>query len=79
MREWFTQFIKKYYNPLLKLDLRVARIFGAPKGWTISGNAYRLEQEGKPWGKALRPLIDFLFYPGHCFDAYTMDVRKQSA
>jgi hypothetical protein len=75
MKAWLLKFFHKHFDRLLEIDFRVAALFGAPKHHTISGNAWRLEMAGKPWGKFLRPRIDafFLFLiaqENHCRDAY---------
>lgn len=53
-------------------------------GWadeTMSANAYRMEQEGKPWG-FMRRVIDWLFSPiqtDHCRKAHEDErLRRQS-
>lgn len=46
---------------------------------TISAAAWRMEQQGKLAGQALRPLIDFLFRPferDHCRKAYIAEFQK---
>lgn len=46
---------------------------------TISAGAWRMEQQGKLAGRALRPLIDFLFYPlerDHCRKAYNAEFKR---
>jgi hypothetical protein len=42
---------------------------------TLSSRAWRMEQEGKPWGRLFRPLIDALFFwqPQHCFCQYARE------
>lgn len=55
---------------LIRLDLWVAKLLGAPPNWTLSGWSYKLEQDKKPWGVVMRPVIDFWFGDGHCKKAY---------
>lgn len=47
---------------------------GAYADETMSSRAYRMDRDGKPWGRLLRPVIDALFYPlqgpGHCQGAF---------
>lgn len=70
-----------WFNDLLKLDISLARLLGAPKGATLSGHAYVMEQEGKPWGKVCRPLIDwgaktFFDQDNHCYKAHLEDLQR---
>lgn len=61
---------------LIRLDLNVAELMGAPHGFTLSGWSYKLEQEGKPWGKLWRPIIDSLFNDlSHCRRAYERESK----
>ena len=44
-------------------------------GWadeTMSSNAWRMEQEGRFWGKLMRPIIDTLFFfdDNHCQESF---------
>lgn len=69
------RFIRKYFKPLLILDFFLAKLTGAPEGYTLSGNAWRTEQAGKPWGRFWRPFIDWLFLKifhqkAHCKQAH---------
>lgn len=46
---------------------------GAYADETMSSRAYRMHRDGKPWGRVLMPIIDFLFAwqtPEHCKHAY---------
>lgn len=64
-----------WFKALLILDLRIAQRMGAPDGYTLSGWSYKLELEGKPWGKLWRPLIDTMpwFGKDHCKRAYEFE------
>lgn len=69
------RWLHENYDDLLKLDLSVARLFGAPAPHTISSYAYQLDREGNRLGKVLRPLIDALFKwlkneQDHCLNDY---------
>jgi hypothetical protein len=44
-----------------RLNLAGARLVGAPLWHSISGYTWRLESQGKPWGKFFRPRIDAWF------------------
>lgn len=84
MKNIIVDFVYKHFDTLLKWDFILADKLGAPKGHTLSGNAYRTEQAGKPWGKFWRPRIDaiFMFLIGqeeHCRKAYEAEVRKLNA
>lgn len=79
MKALLLKFFHKHFDRLLEIDFRVAALFGAPRNHTISGNAYRLELVGKPWGKFLRPRIDALFMfllaqERHCETAYFSEI-----
>jgi hypothetical protein len=81
MREWLVNYIKDNFDDLLRADLKLARVLGAPKGWTLSGYSYHLEQLGKPWGKFWRPIIDKVFLwlfndVNHCADAHKSDQER---
>lgn len=48
---------------------------GAWADETMSSRAYRMDRDGRPWGRLLRPVIDVLFAwqraeGGHCRRAY---------
>lgn len=48
---------------------------GAWADETLSSRAWRMDQKGRPWGRALRPIIDWLFAwqkaeGGHCKQAF---------
>lgn len=69
------RYLNENFDDLLNLDLSVARVLGAPAPHTLSSYAYKLDEEGKPWGKVTRPLIDDIFrwlidQPNHCKNDY---------
>ncbi len=69
------------FRTLLRLDYWLADLIGAPAEHTLSGYAYRVEQQGKPWGRVTRPIIDALarLIAGereHCKHAYDLEVRS---
>ena len=54
---------------------------GAYADETMSARAYRMDRDGKPWGRVLRPLIDILFFwqavpGGHCWGAYVKERKR---
>ena len=52
---------------------------GAWADETMSSRAYRMHRDGKPWGKVLMPIIDFLFawqVPEHCRHAYEKERQR---
>lgn len=60
------------------LNFRLAALFGAPKGMSLSGFAWKLEQEGSKWGIFWRQRIDTFFMKvfgqhDHCRKAYERD------
>lgn len=56
------RYIDENFEDLLKLDLKLARILGAPAPHTLSSYAYLLDTQNKPWGKFWRRFIDWLFW-----------------
>jgi hypothetical protein len=81
MKDWLVNYIKDNFNDLLRADLKIARLLGAPQGYTLSGWSYALEQRGKPWGKFWRPTIDAIFrwlwnQENHCEKAFHEDVVR---
>ena len=53
-------------------------------GWadeTLSSCAYRMERDGRPWGRITRPLIDTLFFfqPNHCRNAFECERQRVQA
>jgi hypothetical protein len=81
MKDWLVEYIKDNFNDLLRADLKIARLLGAPQGYTLSGWSYKLEQEGKPWGEFWRPVIDRIFLwlwsqEEHCKHAYMEDLKR---
>lgn len=74
---WSTirRYIDENFDDLLNLDLKVARLLGAPAPHTLSSYAYMLEQDKERWGLFWRPVIDWFFIklgdpPGHCYKDY---------
>lgn len=66
------RYLNENFDDLLALDLKWARILGAPAPHTISSYAWKLEQENKLWGKLWRPMIDWIFkwlleQEDHCY------------
>lgn len=52
---------------------------GAYADETMSARAYRMDRDGKPWGRILRPVIDFLFRwqtDEHCRKAYEKERQR---
>ena len=46
---------------------------GAFADETMSSRTYRMHRDGRPWGRILMPIIDWLFawqVPEHCKQAY---------
>jgi hypothetical protein len=61
MKRAILRYLNENFDDLLELDLKLARILGAPSPHTLSSYSYKLEQEGKLWGKFWRPVIDKVF------------------
>lgn len=81
MKDWLVAYISDNFNDLLRADLKIARLLGAPQGYTLSGYSYELEQQGKPWGEFWRPIIDIVFkwlwdQDNHCKLAYEEDLKR---
>ena len=75
MKQRIVQYIVENYDDLLKFDLKLARLLGAPAPHTLSSYAYFLEQQGSFWGKFWRPKIDKIFewlfsQTHHCYADY---------
>lgn len=75
-KHWFLQFgiaLDQVANVLL-----TPLSAGAWADETLSCRAYRMDRDGKPWGRVWRPVIDALFFwqrqapgvEGHCHGAY---------
>lgn len=84
MKDWLAKNIRDNLKEYLQADLRVARLLGAPKAFTLSGWAYKLEQEGNAWGAFWRKLIDKIFLwlwkqSNHCAQAYQEDLERSNA
>jgi hypothetical protein len=60
---------------LVALDVLVNVILGGSYRETLSSRAWRMDAEGKPWGKFWRPVIDALFFwqPQHCFVQFSRE------
>jgi hypothetical protein len=82
--DWIADFIRRNFSELLILDFALAWLTGAPRGHTLSGNAWRTEQAGKPWGRFWRPRIDGMFRNvfgqlDHCRKAYEREAQAIAA
>jgi hypothetical protein len=58
---------------LIALDQLGTTLLGGFPDETMSSYAYRMDQQGKPYGKIFRPFIDWLFswdINEHCKAAY---------
>jgi hypothetical protein len=69
------------HQVLIALDQLGTALLGGYADETLSSYAWRLERDGKPFGKVTRPVIDFLFSwqsRSHCRIAYELErVRAQ--
>lgn len=70
-----------HLDSLVKADISIARMLGAPSGFTISGNAYRLALSGSKFGIIDVAMIDWFFkfiigQEDHCWKAYRLDVAR---
>lgn len=62
-------------------DQFVTTLVGGYPDETLSSYAYRLDVQGKPWGRFWRPIIDWLFAwqghaLGHCRAAYIQERNR---
>lgn len=78
------RYIVENFDDLLALDLKIARLLGAPAPHTLSSYSYMLEQEGKWWGELWRPIIDKIMFwamgqVDHCKNEYLSIVAKSAA
>lgn len=81
IKQVLARYITENLNDLLALDLKIARLMGAPAPHTLSSYAYMLEVEGKPWGQFWRPIIDRIFrfifdQKEHCKDDFIRVTQK---
>lgn len=53
-------------------------LLGGTEEETISSHSYRAKLEGKWLGKAV-PFIDWLFYKGHCQNAYESWLKQNES
>lgn len=69
---------------LIALDQLVTAMLGGWADETLSSYAYRLDKQGKVWGRIWRPTIDWVFgrlfgQVGHCEASYMAErMRSQS-
>lgn len=80
LKQALLRYFHENFDDLLKLDMKMARILGAPAPHTLSSYAYVMEQKGRWWGLFWRPIIDFLakkFFKqeNHCYQAYLKTVN----
>lgn len=61
MKDRIRNYIVENFDDLLALDLKVARILGAPAPHTLSSYAYLLECRASWWGCLWRFVIDKIF------------------
>lgn len=63
-----------FLNLSIAFDQLLAAMIGGFCDETLSSLAYRMERQGKPWGRFWRPAIDALFFAfgqtDHCRKAY---------
>lgn len=72
---WTADLKRRGVNLFIAFDQFVSVLVtlgGAYPDETISSYAYRLDQKRKPWGRILRPTIDWLWFwqDDHCRQAY---------
>lgn len=73
---------QRVLNILIALDQLVYVLITLGWGFpdeTLSSAAFRADRDRKPWGRVMRPLIDFLLYPlerEHCYRAYLAEKQR---
>lgn len=71
MRAWVVRYITENFDDLLALDLKLARLLGAPSPHTLSSYAELTAEKGRRWGLFCRWFINKLWWwlfnvEGHC-------------
>lgn len=63
---------------LIAVDQLCTALLGGFADETMSSYAWRMEQQGKPWG-VMRRVIDAIFWwqPNHCREAYRSEVLRR--
>lgn len=84
MRKLVANYIRRNRDALLAQDYKLATLLGAPRGLTLSANAWRLQVLQRPRGAFWRESIDAIWLelfgdPNHCETAYREDVLKLHA
>jgi hypothetical protein len=74
LRKWLLRYVRENWTELLALDMKWARILGAPAPHTLSSWAWERRNASKFWG-LFRRFTDFLFLtfakvPNHCQSAW---------
>jgi hypothetical protein len=77
MKDWLVNYIRDNIQDLLRADLHIARLLGAPRGLTLSGWAHK---EKSRW----EPVINWFFrwlwnQEDHCKKAYAEDLERMNA
>ncbi len=64
---------------LIAIDQLANTLFLGYADETLSARAWRVERDGKFFGKVFRPIIDTLFFfdKEHCYNSYLSEVRKR--
>lgn len=63
---------------LIAIDQLVTALLGGWADETLSSYAWRMEQEGKPWG-VMRRVIDAVFFwsKNHCYQSWLDEVLRR--
>lgn len=64
---------------LIAFDQLLNTVLGGYADETLSARAWRVEQNGKFFGKIFRPLIDTLLFfdPQHCYNSYLSEKERK--
>lgn len=69
---WIRPIARWYYGMFIAVDQLICAFFGGYPDETISSYLHRLDVQGKPAGRILRPVVDWLWFwqDDHCHKAY---------
>lgn len=74
--------MKRYLlQVLIAFDQFLCTLVGGWADESLSSYAYRLDRDGKFWGRVWRPVTDWVFYvlfgeERHCFNSYLAERRR---
>ncbi len=74
--------VARYFkNILIGIDQLICTLIAGAPDESLSSYAWRMDVQGKPWGRFWRPLIDRLFsclgVENHCYRAWRAEVLRR--